>query len=90
MTIGLTNARDSLNNFSSTVSPPMNVLIGDTNWDGAVNSADISQTKSQSGNGVTASNLREDVTADGAINSADISLVKSNQAPRCRKGARGT
>jgi hypothetical protein len=77
MTIGLTNVRDSLNNFSSTVSAPMNVLIGDTNWDGAVNSADISQTKSQSGNGVTASNLQEDVTADGAINSADISLVKS-------------
>jgi hypothetical protein len=56
---------------------PMSVLIGDTNGDGSVNSADISQTKSQSGQGVTSLNFREDVTVDGALNSADISLVKS-------------
>jgi hypothetical protein len=53
------------------------VLIGDTNADGFVNSADISQTKSQSGNAVTSSNFREDLNADGFLNSADISLVKS-------------
>src|SRR5207244_1833302 len=56
---------------------PMSVLIGDTTADRSVNSADISQTKSQSGHAVTTSNFREDVTADGSINSADISLVKS-------------
>jgi hypothetical protein len=55
----------------------MGVLIGDTTGDGGVNSADISQTKSQSGAPVTATNFREDVTLDGNINSADISLVKS-------------
>lgn len=55
----------------------MSVLVGDTNADGFVNSADISQTKSQSGNAVTNANFREDVNADGFINSADISLVKS-------------
>jgi BNR repeat-like domain/Dockerin type I domain len=59
------------------VSVPMGVLTGDTNGDGFVNSADISQTKSQSGNSVTASNFREDVNTDGFLNSADISLVKS-------------
>ena len=59
------------------VSVPMAVLLGDTNADGFVNSADISQTKSQSGNAVTGSNFREDLNADGFINSADISLVKS-------------
>jgi hypothetical protein len=59
------------------VSVPMNVLLGDTNADGAVNSTDIAQTKSQSGQSVTASNFREDVTADGNINSTDIALVKS-------------
>jgi hypothetical protein len=42
-----------------------------------VNSADIGQTKSQSGQSVTSSNFREDVNADGFINSADIGLVKS-------------
>jgi hypothetical protein len=50
---------------------------GDTNGDGAVNSGDISQTKSQSGIAVTNSNYREDLNNDGAIDSADIALVKS-------------
>jgi hypothetical protein len=52
-------------------------LAGDTTADGLVNSADISQTKSQSGHVVTSSNFREDVSVDGDLNSADISLVKS-------------
>jgi len=52
-------------------------LIGDTNADAFVDSADIAQTKSQSGKGVTASNFREDVNADGFIDSADIGFVKS-------------
>ena len=55
----------------------MGVLFGDTTGDGFVNSADISQTKSQSGNAVTSSNFREDINTDGFINSADISFVKS-------------
>jgi hypothetical protein len=55
----------------------MGVLVGDTNGDGFVNSADISQTKSQSGDPVTGANFREDVNADGFLNSADISVVKS-------------
>jgi hypothetical protein len=42
-----------------------------------VDSADISQTKSQSGRAVTSTNFREDLNVDGAIDSADISLVKS-------------
>ena len=45
--------------------------------DQSVNSADISQTKSQSGYSMTSSNLREDVTVDGNLNCADITLVKS-------------
>ena len=60
----------------------MDLLVGDTNADGFVNSADISQTKSQSGQSVTGSNFREDVNADGFINSADISLVKSKSGMR--------
>lgn len=56
---------------------PMKVLLGDTNEDTSVNSADISQTKSRSGTAVTGSNFRSDVTVDGNLNSADIGLVKS-------------
>ena len=59
------------------VNVPMGVLVGDTTASRAVNSSDISQTKSQSGQEVTASNLRQDVTVSGSINSSDISLVKS-------------
>ena len=55
----------------------MNMLLGDTTADKFVNSADISQTKSQSGSAVTGTNFRQDVTTDGSINSADISQVKS-------------
>src|SRR4029077_3215931 len=62
---------------SSSVSGSMGVLIGDTNGDGFVNSADIAQTKSQSGHLVTSSNFREDVNGDGFINSGDIALVKA-------------
>ena len=55
----------------------MSVLAGDTTANRAVNSSDISQTKSQSGQTITAVNFRQDVTADGSINSSDISRVKS-------------
>ena len=55
----------------------MDVLIGDTNADGFVNSADISQTKARSGQAVGSSNFRSDLNSDGFLNSADISLVKS-------------
>ena len=55
----------------------MGVLFGDTTGEGSVNSADISQTKSRSGQTVTSTNFRSDVTVDGSLNSVDISLVKS-------------
>jgi hypothetical protein len=56
---------------------PVNFLAGDTNADRFVDSADISQTKSQSGNAVTNANFREDLNVDGFLDSADIGLVKS-------------
>jgi hypothetical protein len=77
VTVSLSNVTDSVGNFSVNVPISMTVLIGDTNGDAVVNSADIGQTKSQSGQRVTLSNFREDVNADGFINSADIGLVKS-------------
>jgi PKD repeat protein len=55
----------------------MDLLLADTTADRSVNSADIGQTKSQSGHTVTSSNFREVVTVDGSINSAVIGLVKS-------------
>ncbi len=70
---GVVSGGNPLNGLAAKV----DVLLGDTTGDGSVNSADISQTKSQSGQNVGSSNFRNDVTTDGSVNSADISLVKS-------------
>jgi hypothetical protein len=75
LTINLIGVSDGTK--SGDVSVPMSVLAGDTNDDGSVNSTDIAQTKSQSGNVVGSSNFRDDVTVDGNLNSGDIALVKS-------------
>jgi hypothetical protein len=78
MIVTLFNVNDSSDGMDlSNVAIPMNVLIGDTNGDGSVNSADIGQTKSKSGQAVDGTNFRNDVGADGSLNSADIGLVKS-------------
>jgi hypothetical protein len=77
LTVTLNSVVDTVGNSGNVVSPQLGILIGDTNKDGFVNSADIGQTKSQSGQSVGASNFREDVNADGFLNSADIGLVKS-------------
>jgi hypothetical protein len=77
VTVTLTSVHDSYNQTLASASVTMGLLIGDTTAEASVNSADISQTKSQSGQSVGAGNFREDVTMDGSINSADISLVKS-------------
>jgi hypothetical protein len=63
-------------NGSGDVPVNMAVLLGDTNANTVVNAADISQTKSQTGNPVSSSNFRTDVNANGSINAADISIVK--------------
>ena len=76
ITVALTGVNDGVNT-DDVVSVEMVVLAGDTTASRAVNSSDISQTKSQSGQTVTSSNFRTDVTVSGSINSSDISLVKS-------------
>ena len=76
ITVALVNAHDSTNTIGN-VSATMAVLIGDTTANGAVNSSDVAQTQSQSGQPVTSGNFREDVTVNGSINSSDIALVQS-------------
>jgi hypothetical protein len=77
ITVTLNSVHDVAGNIGDVLSPQMGVLLGDTTGDGFVNSADISQTKSQSGQSVGGSNFREDLNTDGFLNSGDISLVKS-------------
>jgi hypothetical protein len=66
---------------------PMSVLIGDTTANGAVNSSDIAQTQSKSGQVVDSSNFREDVTVNGSINSSDIALVQSKSGTALPAGS---
>ena len=75
-TVSLNNALDS-SGASGSIPAVFSVLVGDASGNGAVNSSDISQTKSQSGQSVTSSNFRTDVAVNGLVNSSDISLVKS-------------
>jgi hypothetical protein len=69
---GVTDAGNNIGTFAGTLS----VLVGDTTANKAVNSSDIAQTQSQSGQTITIDNYREDVTANGSINSSDIALVQ--------------
>jgi dockerin type I repeat protein len=55
---------------------PMGVLVGDTTGNGSVNATDVSQTKLQSGQPVTGSNIRNDINVNGSINATDVSSVK--------------
>ncbi len=77
--LGLTvsNITDTSSNILNSISVNVGFLAGDTTGDGFVNSGDIAQTKSESGNVVTISNFREDVNLDGSLNSGDIAFVKS-------------
>ena len=77
ITVTLTNVVDVAGNSSSSVSATMGALLGDTTANGTVNSSDIAETQSQSGQPVSASNCRDDVNLSGEINSSDIAMVQS-------------
>ena len=66
LTIKLGSVSDGVN--TGDVSIRMGVLPGDTTGEGSVNSSDVSQTKLQSGQALTATNFRKDVNANGSIN----------------------
>ena len=56
----------------------LDLLVGDTTNNRAVNSSDVTQTKAQSGQNATSANFRLDVNANGAINATDVSAIKAN------------
>jgi hypothetical protein len=77
LSVALSNVQDSANHFSTSVTGTLNVLNGDTTNDGSVNSGDVGQTKSRSGQAVDGTNFRSDVNVDGNLNSGDVGFVKS-------------
>jgi hypothetical protein len=75
ITVTLHNVNDGTSTGDVPVS--MGVLVGDVNGNAAVNSSDVSLTKSQVGQAVSGSNFREDVNVNGTISATDVALVKS-------------
>jgi hypothetical protein len=76
VTLQLSNVNDSLGNNTPVLQVPIGVLLGDTSGNGTVNATDVSQAKLQSGQPVTGSNFRNDITVNGSINATDVSSVK--------------
>lgn len=76
LTITLNGVNDGTATGTSTITFP--VLVGDTNGDGVVNSADATQTRAVSGQLTDANNFRTDVNVDGVTNSADATIVRKN------------
>jgi hypothetical protein len=76
--VTLSNVTDSSAQVLPDTSLPVNMLIGDTIANKAVNASDIGQTKGQAGAPVTATNFRTDVNVGGSINASDVAQVKAN------------
>jgi hypothetical protein len=74
--ITLFGVSDGLGSGNVVVS--MSTLIGDTNGNGTVNSADVAQTKARFGQALDTNNFRSDANASGGINSTDVAIIKSN------------
>ena len=77
ITVTLSNVTDTSAQVLPDTAVSVNILIGDTSGNKTVNASDVSQTKLQSGQTLTATNFRNDVTVNGSINASDVSLVKS-------------
>jgi DNA-binding beta-propeller fold protein YncE len=76
ITVSLTNVTDSAGNFSSAIAASMDILIGDVNGSGLVDSGDVFLVRQQTGQSVSASTFREDVNASGVIDSGDVFLTR--------------
>jgi hypothetical protein len=78
LTVTLANVTSTASEVLPNTAVTLGFLLGDTSGSGSVNATDIGQTKAQSGQAVTISNFRTDVTANGgAISASDIGQVKS-------------
>ncbi len=78
VTVTLSGATDTFCQTLAATDVSMNVLIGDTNGNKAVNASDVSQTKSRLGASADGTNFRSDVNANGTINASDVAQIKSN------------
>ena len=76
ITVKLSQVTDAASHVFPESVVSMRVLVGDTSGNGSITATDVSQTKLQSGQAVTAANFRADVIVSGSINGTDVSAVK--------------
>ena len=74
--VTLNNVQDMTGAVLSNLTSPMDVLLGDVNATGRVDSSDVSLTRQQTLHPVTTSNFRQDPNASGRIDSSDVSIVR--------------
>ncbi len=90
-TLMVTLQNVTINGGTANVSVPVGILAGDAIGNGSVNSSDVGQAKSLSGQNTNGANFRNDVTVNGTINSSDVGLIKSksgNTLPAALQGKR--
>jgi len=75
--ISLSGVQDATGATLNNLTTRLDVLLGDINGNGVVNSTDTSLVQVQSGRSLTGSNFRTDVNANAQINSTDTSIVQS-------------
>jgi hypothetical protein len=78
VSVTLDGVQDSAGANLTGVKGRMAVLNGDTTGNLVVNSSDIGQAKSISGQPASETNFRTDVNVNGDVNSSDISQIKAN------------
>jgi hypothetical protein len=77
ITVRLDNVQDTEGANLTDVRAQMNVLFGDTNGDGVVNSGDALQTRNRAGQSADGNNFRSDVNIDGTVNGGDTIIVRN-------------
>jgi hypothetical protein len=78
ITVTLTGVTDSSAQVLPDTPISMNMLVGDTNGNKAVNAADVAQTKARLGLAATAVTFRSDTNLSGTITASDLVQVKAS------------
>jgi PKD repeat protein len=86
VTVRLDNVQDTDGANLTDVRAQMNVLFGDTNGDGVVNSGDALQTRGRAGQQADANNFRSDVNVDGTVNGGDTIIVRNQSGTALQSG----
>jgi hypothetical protein len=76
--VKLSNVQDTSGNTFSAVSARMDVLLGDVDGSGRVDSTDVFQVRQQSLQNANSSNFRMDVDESSRIDSTDIFIVRQH------------